>query len=260
MTILKVIFKKLKKVPKIHLIGFLLAFLVINQLFRFMFGNISFATFQSISVKAIILLATLYGIYFAHVFVYNAAEESNQDDDMPEVTYTMYPSAPTPKPGHYGTNIKVNVTTTPESKKAEELKEAIEKFNLSKSKTKSENKPIPSFNEQPKSNPKPIVKEGESKAEKEGNTILNEEGKPIVKPNYKMIASEWVKNNLELLNKICNDAYAISGGSSEYSATIPAAYLPEEKASWIVIGKTLVAEDDITSFKILKEGLEVTVS
>lgn len=259
MTTLKVIFKKLKKVPKVHFVGIYLAIAIIGSLFGFALGNITFAFFKSLCIKAIILLVAVYAMYFASVFVYKAAEETNEDD-YPEVTYTMYPSAPEPKPGHYGTNIKVNITTTPESKKAEELRESIEKFNLSKSKAKSENKPTPSFNEQPKPTPKPIIKEGESKAEKEGNTILNEDGKPIVKPNYKMIASEWVKNNLELLNKICNDAYAISGGIGEYSATIPAAYLPTEKASWIVIGKTLVAEDDISSFKILKDGLEITVS
>lgn len=122
----------------------------------------------------------------------------------------------------------------------------------------SKNNPGKASNTSPK-DPPSIVKPGQSKAEQQGNVVIGDDGKPVVKPNYKMIASEWVTANLDLLNKICNDAFLISGGEGSYKATIPKKILPPEQASWVIIGKTLVEGDDITNFSIGKNGLEITV-
>jgi hypothetical protein len=252
--IIKYFLKKLSDLPPIHLISLIYVLIMIINLINFVFGNIDFDFLKGIFIKSIILLIITYYVYFA--LSCNDDEEEVSKNEKPEEYFIKVPGKPNSKPDHYGTNIKINVIAENESKKADSLKDAIEKFTMAKKNL--DEKPAAHFNEKPKT--KPIVEEGKSKAEQEGNTVLNEEGKPIVKPNYKLIASEWVKNNLELLNKICNDAYAISGGAGEYSAIIPSAYLPTEKASWIVIGKTLEAEDDISSFKILKEGLEIIVS
>lgn len=166
-----------------------------------------------------------------------------------------YPVAEPIKPNG---NIRMTFIPEPISAKTstDKLMETVESFSAKKN-----NKPEkePKFKNDDNKTKPVIVPEGKSKAEQEGNTVLNDEGKPIVKPNYKMIASEWVRTNFDLLNKICNDAYAISGGSGSYTATIPKDFLPEEKATWIIIGKTLVSDDDISSFKIVPEGLEVTV-
>lgn len=166
-----------------------------------------------------------------------------------------YPVAEPIKPNG---NIRMTFIPEPISAKTstDKLMETVENFSAKKN-----NKPEkePKFKNDDNKTKPVIVSEGKSKAEQEGNTVLNDEGKPIVKPNYKMIASEWVRTNFDLLNKICNDAYAISGGSGSYTATIPKDFLPEEKATWIIIGKTLVSDDDISSFKIVPEGLEVTV-
>ena len=137
----------------------------------------------------------------------------------------------------------------------DKLLKTVENFSTAKKPEKADK---PEKTDKSKSNPK-IVEEGKSKAEQSNNVIINEDGKPVVKPNYKMIASEWVKANFDLLNKVCNDAYAISGGSGSYTATIPKDALPAEKATWILIGKSLVADDDISTFKIVADGLEVTV-
>lgn len=160
-----------------------------------------------------------------------------------------------PRPSSWNMDLTVNVVSVmPNFDHTESLKSNTENFKAEKearSKKLEENKGFSGA---------AIVEPGKSKAEQEGNTTTNKDGKPVVKPNYKMIASEWVSNNLGLLNKICNDAYAISDGDGSYSATIPADFLPEERATWIIIGKTLVAEDDISDFKIEKDGLEVIVN
>lgn len=252
---IKYLLKKLSDLPPIHLLGLIYVLIMIINLINYVFGNIDFEFLKGMFLKSFILLIITYFGYYT--LCCDDEEDKENEEKIPTEVFTKVPGKPDPKPDHYGTNIKLVIVENKENR-ADNLKDAIEKFSMSKKNLNE--KPEAHFNEnKEKPNPK-IVEDGKSKAEQEGNTILNEEGKPIVKPNYKLIASEWVKNNLELLNKICNDAYAISGGSGEYSAIIPASYLPAEKASWIVIGKTLEAEDDISSFKILKEGLEITVS
>ena len=252
---IKYLFKKLSNLPPIHLLGIIYVLIMMINLINYIFGNVDFEFLKGMFFKSFILLIITYVGYYTLCY---DDEEDEQTNEAPTEIFTKVPGKPDPKPDHYGTNIKL-IVVEEKVNRADSLKDTIEKFSMSKKNLND--KPETNFNKNnEQSKPKPIIENGKSKAEQEGNTILNEEGKPIVKPNYKMIASEWVKNNLELLNKICNDAYAISGGSGEYSATIPASYLPAEKASWIVIGKTLEAEDDISSFKILKEGLEITVS
>lgn len=144
---------------------------------------------------------------------------------------------------------------------AKPIKEAAMDFlNRKKSKPNADPKSVPGHSPDiPKDSPEPIVKSGQSNAEKKGNVIIGDDGKAVVKPNYKMIASEWVTANLDLLNKICNDAFLISGGEGSYKATIPKNILPPEQAAWIIIGKTLQDGDDIANFAINKNGLEITV-
>lgn len=152
--------------------------------------------------------------------------------------------------------IEVKVVPVKLESEADKIRKSVEAFKVDKETTSNK---IKERKDADKKVFTPIVEEGKSKAEKAGNTTKDENGKTVVKPNYKSIASEWVKDNIDLLNKICNDAYAISGGSGSYSATIPMEYLPTEKATWVIIGTTLVAEDEVSSFKIVSDGLEVSV-
>lgn len=246
-----------QKINWIYAVLIFLVFFLIFAAIMYVKGEIQIAEFKQNFVVSIFIAVSIFCIYRKFAKLDEAIEESEKAEKELEEVLTkkgdiiFLPNQKTPKASPYESDFVIKVKTESKITSADDIKDAIDNMKITRPKPEKPN----SFDK-----PKPIVNDGESKAEKEGNVIIGSDGKPIVKPNYKMIASEWVRNNLELLNKICNDAYAISGGSGAYSATIPATFLPEEKASWIIIGKTLVAEDDISSFKILKDGLQVTVS
>lgn len=94
-------------------------------------------------------------------------------------------------------------------------------------------------------------------AEKNGNVIFNEEGKPEVKPNYKMIASDWINQNLEYLNKACNDAMIAGGNVVE--ALLAKDKLPPDQEAWEAIGAMLKDQEEIDFYEITEEGIIVTI-
>lgn len=116
------------------------------------------------------------------------------------------------------------------------------------SKTKQKDKPI----EMPK-----MVTSKKTNAEKAGNTIINSDGKPEVKPNYKMIASEWVNENLDYLNKACNDAMA--EGMSPIEVLLEKSKLPTDKEAWEAIAAELEDQQEIDSYTVTDDGIIIVI-
>ena len=83
-------------------------------------------------------------------------------------------------------------------------------------------------------------------------------GKPEIKPNYKMIALEWIKENLAYINKCCNDAF--SSGTAPVEATLLRENLPTEEDSWPIIAALLKEQGEIDSFKLTNEGIRITIN
>ena len=119
---------------------------------------------------------------------------------------------------------------------------------------KKEHKPEISTPKEPKApkEPKKLTN-----AEKKGNVIFNEEGKPEVKPNYKMIASDWINQNLEYLNKACNDAMIAGGNVVE--ALLAKDKLPADQEAWEAIGAMLKDQEEIDFYEITENGIVVTI-
>ena len=118
-------------------------------------------------------------------------------------------------------------------------------------KTQKPNNPAPKKSE-PKKDPAPLTN-----AEKKGNVIINDEGKPEVKPNYKMIASDWINQNLEYLNKACNDAMIAGGNVVE--ALLAKDKLPADQEAWEAIGAMLKDQEEIDFYEITENGIIVTI-
>lgn len=110
----------------------------------------------------------------------------------------------------------------------------------------------------PKEQQKPKAKPKKSNAEEKGNVIINKDGKPEVKPNYRMIASDWINTSLEYLNKVCNDTAAICGGD-EIHAQLDASDLPPDKEAWEAIGILLKEQDEIDAFEVNENGIAITI-
>ena len=114
-------------------------------------------------------------------------------------------------------------------------------------------------NSDKQSDKKENEKKPEPKKSNDDNTEIGPDGKKRVKPNYAMIAKDWVSTNYRLLNKVCGDAEKKAGTGKAYSAIIPAKYLPEYEQCWEYIGKTMVDNDDIDRYEVVDGGLKVTV-
>lgn len=123
-----------------------------------------------------------------------------------------------------------------------------------KKKTQTPKKPEPKTNP---TQPKP-KKPPETNAEKKGNVIINKDGKPEVKPNYRMIASDWINTSLEYLNKVCNDA-AVTSGDGAIHAQLDASDLPPDKEAWEAIGILLKEQDEIDAYKLNENGIAITI-
>lgn len=109
-----------------------------------------------------------------------------------------------------------------------------------------------------KHNPKSEDKKAPlTNAEKKGNTIINEDGKPEVKPNYKMVASDWINTHLEYLNKACNDAMVV--GSDVVEALLSKTELPSDKEAWEAIGALLKEQEEIDRYQVTEDGIIVTI-
>ena len=72
-----------------------------------------------------------------------------------------------------------------------------------------------------------------------------------------MIASDWINQNLEYLNKACNDAMIAGGNVVE--ALLAKDKLPADQEAWEAIGAMLKDQEEIDFYEITENGIIVTI-
>lgn len=85
-----------------------------------------------ILIKAGVLLGMICFIGLAFAFKRSIEKDIEKQEEQPKSTFIPHPGPPQPKPDHYGSNIKVNVVSAAEARKAQEIKEAIDRYNVEK--------------------------------------------------------------------------------------------------------------------------------
>lgn len=89
------------------------------------------------------------------------------------------------------------------------------------------------------------------------NTFINDDGKEEVKPNFPMIAKDWVNDNLAYLNQVCNNA--LDPDTQTVKALLEASHLPSDRESWVAIGKSLVEQEEIDAFEVKNDGILIII-
>lgn len=122
---------------------------------------------------------------------------------------------------------------------------------------------VPPVVKDPQLNPQPVAKaKPKTKPKQQSKPVVENkpQEKPHMKPNYALLASDWINEHLEDLNNACNNAMSNSDVSDVLTALLPKDILPQDVEFWEAIAEAFVEEDEIDSYKIKpNEGVEIYI-
>lgn len=85
--------------------------------------------------------------------------------------------------------------------------------------------------------------------------------KPRMKPNYAMMANDWINENLAALNAACNDSMANNENSDILVALLSKDILPPDIEFWKAIADAFVEQGEIDKYEIISDnGIKVYIS